>query len=171
MSLRDRIRRKQCIQQAEGYLELGMADHALAALATLEAAESLGGHACYLRGEALRELERYEEGLEWLRQAADASPDNIHIWLALGWCYKRIGTIDMAIESLDRALAVDPSEAIIHYNLACYWSLARNPGQALGYLAQALEIDTNYRDLVHDESDFDAIREHPGFQALTTVIV
>ena len=171
MSLRDRIRRKQRIQQAEGYLELGMAEHALAALARLEVAESLGGHACYLRGEALRELERYEEGVEWLRQAADASPDNIHIWLALGWCYKRIGTIDMAIESLDRALAIDPSEAIIHYNLACYWSLARNPSQAIDCLARAIEIDGDYRDLVHDEPDFDPIRNDPGFQALTTVIV
>jgi hypothetical protein len=66
---------------------------------------------------------------------------------------------------------VDSGEAIIHYNLACYWSLARNKRYALKYLAQAFEIDAKYRDLVHDEPDFDFVRDDPDFQSLTSVIV
>lgn len=176
MSIKQRIRREQLIRQTEGYLELGMYQEGLQTLERLESGqdgsgESLDGHAIFLRGEAYRSLERYQEAQKWLKRAADRMPDNVHIWLALGWCYKRTGRIDRAIRALEAALAVDPSEAIIHYNLACYWSISADKSRALGYLAQALDIDSNYRDLISEESDFDTIRDDPDFQSLASVIV
>jgi tetratricopeptide (TPR) repeat protein len=72
----------------------------------------------------------------------------------------------MAIDSLERALASQPREALVHYNLACYWSLAGDRRQALEYLARALHIDPEYRRLVDGEPDFDLIRSDPEFQAL-----
>jgi len=66
---------------------------------------------------------------------------------------------------------VNDRQAIVHYNLACYWSLARNARLAVQYLEQAFELDPAYRDLVPVEHDFDPIREHPRFQELMTVIV
>lgn len=170
MSHLHHIRRQQIQRHAEGYLELGMAHHALAELDQLEGG-SLSGYACYLRGEALRSLERWDDAARWLEQSAHETPDNIRVWLALGWCYKRTRRLGRAIDALESALAVDPSEAIIHYNLACYWSLARNKSRALDYLAQAFEIDSNYRDMVHSEPDFDPIRDDPDFRALTSVVV
>ena len=91
--------------------------------------------------------------------------------LALGWCYKRTGQLAKAIEALERAVKIDSSEAILHYNLACYWSLARNRTLALRYLSQALEIDANFRDMISDEPDFNPLRHDPEFIALTSVIV
>jgi len=180
-----RIRRQQIIREAEGYLDLALlfgesavpaatrqrlAERSLAVLARL--GDSGGyGHAHYLRGQALRTMDRFEEAIEPLKLAADAEPSDIHVWLALGWCYKRTGRLDMAIESLEEALAVDSAKAIIHYNLACYWSLAHNKRQSLEYLAQALKLDPQYRDLIDSESDFDSIRDDPLFQALASVIV
>ena len=52
--------------------------------------------------------------------------------LALGWCYKRTNRLAQAIDSLERALREHPDEALLHYNLACYWSLAANGPKALG---------------------------------------
>ena len=77
----------------------------------------------------------------------------------------------MAIQALEEAITIDPDAAIIHYNLACYWSLAENAKLAVEYLAEAFSIDSNYRDLVGDETDFDPIRQDPEFRALTNVIV
>jgi len=171
VSSKQRIRRLQILQHAEGYLELGMARQALEALDRLEGSAALDGNAFYLRGEALRTLEHHAEAVDALLQAADFLPENIHIWLALGWCHKRQGRLDLAIDDLETALTIDPSEAIIHYNLACYWSLAHNKSQALEYLSHAFELDNRFRDLVPQEPDFDPLRKDPDFQALTAVIV
>jgi tetratricopeptide (TPR) repeat protein len=75
-----------------------------------------------------------------------------------------------AIQALERAVKVDASEAVLHYNLACYWSLARNRTLALRYLSRALEIDSNFRDMIADEADFNPLRHDPEFIMLTSVI-
>ncbi len=171
MAGRDQVRLRQVEREAEGYLELGMAHHALEALRRVGAAAHLSPHALYLRGEALRELEKHREALGPLRRAAKADPDNVHVWLALGWCHKRTDRIDLAVRALERALEVDPSEGLIHYNLACYLSLAGDRKRALVHLCRAVSINTRYRLLAHEEPDFDPIRSDPGFQELTSIIV
>jgi tetratricopeptide (TPR) repeat protein len=168
VSLRKRIRQTKVQRAAEGYLELGMPQHALDTLARLGDPAGFDGHGLYLRGEALRAMERYREALLPLTQAARLAPENLHVWFALGWCYKRTGQIDLAIRSLERVLAVDPAEALVHYNLACYWSLAGDKRRALEYLSQALAIDPDYRRLIDGEPDFNSIRSDPQFQALCT---
>ena len=101
-----------------------------------------------------------------LRRVATASPENVHVWLAMGWCHKRTGRIDRAIESLETALDVEPAKALLHFNLACYWSLAGNKEHALEYLSRALTLDPDYRRLLDEEADFDPIRLDPEFRAL-----
>lgn len=169
MAGHDRIRLQQIERQAEGYLELGMAQSALETLARAGTQSSLTAHGLYLRGEALRGLERYEDALLPLRRAAAMAPKDIHVWLALGWCYKRTGLLDQAILSMQRALESEPREALLHYNLACYLSLAGQRRLALLHLSRAFALDANYRALVDAESDFDPIRSDPRFQALASV--
>jgi tetratricopeptide (TPR) repeat protein len=168
---RNRTLLHRAIEEAEGYIELGMMEHALRALQRRGALVHGNGRACYMLGEALRELSRYEEALLPLERSADLMPDDIHVLLALGWCYKRTGQLGKAIEALEKAVRVDSSEAVLHYNLACYWSLARNRTLALKFLARALEIDANYRDLIPYEADFNPLRNDPDFQILAGAIV
>lgn len=166
----DREQLDRTLQEAEGYLELGMTEHALTALQKRGKLVHGSGRGCYLLGETLRELSRYREALFPLRRSATLLPDDVHVWLALGWCYKRTGQLHEAIHSLERALDYEPGEAILHYNLACYWALEGDRSHALDHLTRALHIDGNYRDLVYDEPDFDLLRDDPGFQLLTSVI-
>ena len=81
--------------------------------------------------------------------------------LALGWCFKRTNRLAQAIDSLERALREHPDEALLHYNLACYWSLAANGSKALDELSTALDLDPNLRTLITNESDFDGLRGNP----------
>lgn len=187
MSDQSRLRRQQLLREAEGCLELialfgddwALSDAtrdtiARRAIETVQQIENPGGlkaQALFLQGQALRHMQRYVEAIGPLREAAEYEPQNVHLHLALAWCYKRNRRLDLAIESLESALEVDPSLGILHYNLACYWSLAGNAKVAISYLAQALDLEPNYRDMIQQEADFDPIRRHPHFQALTEVIV
>ena len=187
MSASKSSRRQMLIRQAQGYLDLvnvcgdfwepgpevrdPLVYRALGALARLDEADRRKPDALFLMGQAFRAMELHRDAIGPLREAARVKPENTHIWLALGWCYKRIGRLDRAIEALEEALTVDPGGAIIHYNLACYWSLAGNLNVALAYLSNAFEIDSSFRDLVDAEPDFDPIREQPAFQELTAVVV
>lgn len=171
MKRRDRIRLNKLQLQAEGYLELGMAQHALDSLARIGDSANFNSHTLYLWGESLRSLERFHEALLPLQRASATEPENIHIWLAIGWCYKRTGQIELAIESLEKAITTDPNEPLLHYNLACYLSLAGDKGRMLDHLQTALTINPLYRCLVDDEPDFDPVRSDPDFQALTSISV
>ena len=187
MSSRDRIRRQQILREAEGYLDLAMmfneawmleperryslAARSLATLERLNGTAADEAEALFLRGQALRAMDRFREALAPLQLAVQLDPKNVDIYLALAWCYKRTGQLKKAIESLEEALAVDSDAAILHYNLACYWSLAKNKRKAIQFLSQALSLDENYRHLIDTEPDFDPIRNDPGFQSLISVIV
>jgi Flp pilus assembly protein TadD len=167
----NRVRAPRILREAEGYLELNMPRTALEVLARLEDAGTFRARHLKLQGEALRSLERYADALVPLSAASQLAPSDIEIWLSLGWCHKRTGHIDQAIESLERAQEVEPSQPLIQYNLACYWSLAGQKQRALEYLSRAITMKPKLRELVNEESDFDPIRDDPGFQALVSVIV
>ena len=85
------------------------------------------------------------------------APSDIPIRVALGWCYKRTGRLDLAIDILEDALIIEPGAALLRYNLACYLSLAGQKRRALRYLSQALTLDPTYRELAETESDFDRL--------------
>ncbi len=170
MSTQQRERVRRVRREAEGYLELGMPEYALRSLQRRGRLVHSDSRGCYLLGECLRELRRYNEAIFPLRRSLQLIPDDIHAWMALAWCYKRVGQLDRAIGSLERAVEIEPGEAVLHYNLACYWSLAHNPHQALRYLTNALDIDGNFRDFVSDEPDFDPMRADPQFQSLTGML-
>jgi tetratricopeptide (TPR) repeat protein len=182
-----RIRRQQILREAEGYLDLitafgdrwpsrpeardPLGERVLSSLDRIDNPGGLHAHILFLRGQAFRAMQRYSDAVKPLVEATELEPENIHVRLALAWCYKRCRRLDLAIQSLEEILETEPAHAILHYNLACYWSLAGNAKQACSFLAQAFELQPDYRDLVQNEADFDSIRSHPHFLALTTVIV
>jgi tetratricopeptide (TPR) repeat protein len=183
----NRINRQQLVREAEGYLDLALvygdqwtlpadmrdclARRALAVIDHLGYSASQSPQVQLIKGQALRMLERFKDALIPLAAAADGDPQNVDIWLALGWCYKRTARLDLAIESLEEALDLEPGNAIVNYNLACYWCLARNKRQSLAYLSQAISLDASFRNLVETEHDFDSLRADSDFQALTGITV
>ncbi len=182
-----RIRRQQLVREAEGYLELAgmfgdrwplpqplrdrLAQRAIETLSHATTNPAQQAHVLLLTGQALRVMERYADAVEPLQQAGELEPENISVWLALGWSYKRTGRIDLAIDALEHALQADDQEAIVHYNLACYWSLSGNAAVAVNHLSLAFELDPTYRERVAGESDFDPIRLEPRFQTLMSSVI
>jgi tetratricopeptide (TPR) repeat protein len=153
-------------REAEGYYELQLFDDAL------ERAERLleFGHevpfAETLRAECLRSLERYDEGAEAYELILKVDPASVAAWVGLGWCRKRSGRLDLAIECMQGLLEHRPNEGIGFYNLACYLSLNGEHDRALALLSKSISIDSGFRRLAPKEDDFAAIRSDPGFRRL-----
>lgn len=162
---RDRIKRQ--LDEAEGYLMLELPDRALQILERRADWATMQFEASLLTGEALRSLGRYREALKPLEVAAGLRPSDVSVAIALGWCYKRTHRLAQAIDALERAERHNPDEPLLHYNLACYWSLAGNASKAIGELGTALALDPELRNLIADETDFDQLRGNPEFERLT----
>jgi tetratricopeptide (TPR) repeat protein len=161
---RDRIQRQ--LSEAEGYLDLDLPEKALEILQSRPDWATMPFEANSLTGQALCALGRYREALRPLEAAAALRPDDLYVAIELGRCYKRTHRLAQAIDALERARRHHPEQPLLHYNLACYWSLAHNPSRALDELAIALELEPDRRGLIAGEADFAPLRDNPDFQRL-----
>lgn len=127
--------------------------------------------ASLLEGESLRALGQWEAAIGPLERAASGPRGRVEAAMGLGWCHKRLGRIVDAIAALRRAVEAFPDQPVLHYNLACYHSVAGDVAAAVEHLTRAITMDDRFRDLTGTERDFDAIRSDPRFVAVTVVTV
>ncbi len=186
MATLKQIQRRQNIRMAEGYLDLAMAledrwplENGLResltnrALQCLEKIKNPLGHKPYvlfLKGQAYRAAKQPLRAIHFFEQSNKLDPDNLHTYLALAWCYKRSDQLERAIETMQSAVELDAESGIAHYNLACYCALGRKVDLALMHLTFALDLNSEFREHVAKESDFDSIRENPRFAVLATAV-
>jgi tetratricopeptide (TPR) repeat protein len=159
--IRDRITRK--LEAAEGYLMIDLPHQALDLLQSRADWASMQFEASFLTGEALRALGRFREAIVPLEHATTLKPGHVGVAIALGWCYKRTHRLAQAIDALEGAARKHPGEAIVHYNLACYWSLVGNAPRALDELELALALEPELRKRIASDDDFAALRGNPDF--------
>ena len=96
---------------AEGYLELGLPNYALAELNSVSDPGPFAPIAELFRGEALQAQEKYADAIEPLNRAAQMfpSPFNQRALLALSNCYRHDGQTQLADET---AAALDMPEDV-----------------------------------------------------------
>jgi len=80
--------------------------------------------------------------------------------------YYTSGDYDKAIEIMAPIVAEHPEYPGLLFNLACLESLAGRKDDAVGHLRTAIEHTPRFKDMAKTDSDFDPIREDPGFKEL-----
>jgi adenylate cyclase len=83
---------------------------------------------------------------------------------AVAWC--RLGQTDRGLELGDQALALDPDDAGVLYNVACLNAVARRTERALQLLERAVQNGFGHREWIEHDPDFDSVRDEPRFQSL-----
>jgi hypothetical protein len=68
-----------------------------------------------------------------------------------------------AYEIAALGLVDHPNHPSLHYNLACFASLARDVDRALDHLGRAFEGDPRTREWAATDTDLDSIRSHPRY--------
>lgn len=154
------------LDAARGYLLLEMPDQALEELDEVDDPDAVAFDWHLLRGEALRERKDYRAAIKAYHRAQAARPDELEVLMGLAWCYKRTDQLFKSIEIMHEAYLNHREQAIVLYNLACYYSLAGNKEQALSWLGRSLRMQPNLRTLVDTETDFNPLRDDADFQHL-----
>ena len=164
MELETAKRQLRKLEAAEGYLLLGMAEQSLRELNGIRDCCAMSFDWYSLKGEACRQLGRFDEALDAFQVACDRRPDDVRVLCGMAWCYKRTHQLSRAIVVAEEAYQADPSQAVLLYNLACYFALAEDKPQALSWLGRALRMDSSLCRLIPNESDFDGLRTDADFQ-------
>lgn len=143
-----------------------MPDQALEELDEIDDPDTYAFDWHLLRGEAFRDRQDYRAAIKAYHRAQSARVDSLEVFLGLAWCYKRTNQLSKSIEMMHQAYLAHRDQAIVLYNLSCYYSLAGNKDQALSWLGRALRMNSDLRELIDEESDFDALRGDADFQYL-----
>jgi len=95
------------------------------------------------------------EGIDW----GEAWP--FHSESMTAYSEQRYGD---ALEAVRRALALMPDHAGLHYNYACFASLAGDTGDdTFAHLRRSVELLSRFREDARRDDDFAAVRDDPRF--------
>jgi adenylate cyclase len=76
-----------------------------------------------------------------------------------------LGDLERGFEWARRALAIDPDDAMLLYNMACIYSMAGRTEEALELIERSVRSGMNRLGWLQNDSNLDAVRDHPRFVA------
>ena len=92
-------------------------------------------------------------------------PTGWELWAPLRPLYEA-GEYAATVDRGRLLIEAHPQYAELFFNLACCESLAGRTTDALDHLRQAITMSEQFRAYAKDDSDFDPIRDEPGFKEL-----
>jgi predicted Zn-dependent protease len=150
---------ERALLAAQGYLELGMAEEALAELSSLPQVESIDPDIIELRLHVLMQAKRWPDALaaaeELLLARPSAVQGYIHGAFALHELRRTAEARDLLLKGPEE-LRKDPT---FHYNIGCYEAVLGNRDAALQSLRRSFALDSTYRDFARRDPDLALIRE------------
>jgi tetratricopeptide (TPR) repeat protein len=153
---------ERALLAAQGYLELGMVEEALAELSSLPPVVG-DPDLIELRLHILMQGERWAESLlaaeELLRLNPLAIPGYIHGAFALHELGRTAEARDLLLRGPD-ILRKDPT---YHYNIGCYEAVLGNREEAKLSLKKSFALDETYREFAKKDPDLKAIRDEIAF--------
>lgn len=113
----------------------------------------------FIKGEALRELEEYQDAIKSYVQALQADETFAQAYNGRGICYRELQQYDLAINDFVNAADNDRNDGGIAANLGDLWvNIYQDPTKALPYLDRAIE---------KNPEDAEAFRNRGWAHALT----
>ena len=88
--------------------------------------------------------ERYREGIELLERVTAEAPDVTAAHIDLGIAYRKVGSLEQAEASLQRALALNPRHPVVHNELGMLYRKSGRFDEARASYEQALALQTAF---------------------------
>jgi non-specific serine/threonine protein kinase len=117
------------------------------------------GRSAEAKAACLRSLQVIEKHLE-------LHPDDARALYLGANDLSQLGELARSKEWADRALALDPEDSSVLYNLACVYALQEDVEQAIDCLEKSVASGMRHKEWIENDSDLNSLRDHPRFQAL-----
>jgi len=134
------------LRAASGWLELGLADEALAELRDLPTHHQTGQQALELRLHAEMECESWNPAADTARLLCLKEPTEPEFFIHAAFCLHETGDTLAACNWLLRGPKTLFEMPTFHYNLACYLWVLGEGDRARDHLSQAFGLDASLRD-------------------------
>jgi tetratricopeptide (TPR) repeat protein len=138
---------------AVGYVELGMFQDANDQLEKIDPFNRAAPEVLAVRIAIYHGLKKWELMREIAKRLTDFEPQDVQWIISYAYATRRADSIQAAKEILLNAETKFPKEAIIKYNLACYFCQTGDTQGAKNYLRKAFELDSSWRAKALDDPD------------------
>jgi adenylate cyclase len=129
-----------------------------AAFFAAQSAEALGRQA--------EAFDAYARALEIVERHMDLNPDDPRAATMRAVCLCRLGRREDGLRWAEQALAIDPLDAGVRYNVACLYALEGATERALSALEEASRAGYANPDWIARDPDLASLRGEPRFEAL-----
>jgi serine/threonine protein kinase/Flp pilus assembly protein TadD len=116
------------------------------------------------------EMDAYRSALAIMERHLELNPEDARaLYLGSNSLYK-LGDVARAQAWAERALAVDPNDAGVLYNVACAFGVQGNADRAIELLERAVENGFGHREWIEHDPDLNALHDRPRFKALLDLL-
>lgn len=141
--IKSELDHENAVLAAYDQIMMGNEEKALAIMEEYLKIESGSWEGWYVKGWALRCLERYTEANEALLKSVSMNPEVSAAYNELAICAKESGNLQLSKEYLSMAVEMEEDNVIYAANLAYLYLSEKNYDQARYYLEQARRIDSS----------------------------
>ena len=107
-----------------------------------------------------------EEAIEVIEKHLKWHPDDPRAFYLGAGSLQQLGEHERAERWIGRALAIDPTDSVVLYNVACFYALEGQGDKALNCLESAVDHGSVSASWMQNDNDLETIRENPRFDAL-----
>ena len=108
----------------------------------------------------------FERSVRAAERHIELNPDDPRAYYLGAIAWIRLGQLEKGLGWGDRALALDPDDAGVLYNVACLNGVAGRAESALDHLERAVQNGFGHREWIEHDPDLESLRSHPRYQAL-----
>jgi len=112
----------------------------------------------------------YRRALRVARDHLELNPDDPRAATMCAVAACRVGRKAEGLAWAERALAIDPDDGGVRYNVACLYAVEGELEQAITCLDEAFRRGFGNKEWILQDPDLDAIRDDPRFQALVAAV-
>ena len=146
------------LNAALGYLELGMGQQAWEELEDIDAKDRARPEVLKVRVEVCRSLQQWEMMAEISNQLRKIESDEVLHPLNMAYAVRRFKSEAEAADILSLALRRYYDDALVRYNLACYWCVMGRIEEAREMVETAFKKDKSLRELAETDEDLAGLR-------------